>query len=109
MRKRIIAILLVCCLVAPLLLRSPLQTEAATDQYGFSTEAPKDFDPSDGKNPYGNGYTALNPVMEPFVFQSSKGSMRVDYWNDVKTQESPTAGTQVSIASRGSQCAADFV
>lgn len=62
-RKRIIAILLVFCLVAPLLGRSPIQTEAATDQYGFSTEPPEEFNPKDGKNPYGKGYMALNPIM----------------------------------------------
>lgn len=108
-RKRIIAILLVFCLVAPLLWRSPIQTEAATDQYGFSTEPPEEFNPKDGKNPYGKGYTALNPIMEPFVFRSSKGSMNVDYWNDVKPQQGVMAGTQVSLASRGSQSEADFV
>lgn len=48
--------------------QNPLKTEAATDQYGFNTETPSDFHANDGANPYGKGKTALNPIMEPFIF-----------------------------------------
>ena len=111
MRKKLIAILIVCCLVAPILFQNPLETEAATDQYGFNTETPSDFHANDGANPYGNGYTAINPIMEPFVFRSADESMNVSYWNDVKPSEGNglSSGKQVTIESRNSECAADFV
>ena len=111
MRKKLIAILIVCCLVAPILFQNPLKTEAATDQYGFNTETPSDFHANDGANPYGNGYTAINPIMEPFVFRSADESMNVSYWNDVKPSEGNglSSGKQVTIESRNSECAADFV
>jgi len=48
-RKKLIAILIVCCLVAPILFQNPLKTEAATDQYGFNTETPSDFHANDGR------------------------------------------------------------
>lgn len=111
MRKKLIAILIVCCLVAPILFQNPLKTEAATDQYGFNTETPSDFHANDGANPYGKGYTAINPIMEPFVFRSTDESMNVSYWNDVKPSEGNglSSGKQVTIESRNSECAADFV
>lgn len=109
MRKKLIAILIVCCLVAPILFQNPLKTEAATDQYGFNTETPSDFHANDGANPYGKGKTALNPIMEPFIFRSASGSMNVDYWNDVDMKKGVNKGTQVNIDSKNKECAADFV
>lgn len=110
-RKKLIAILLVCCLIAPILFRNPLEAEAATDPYGFNLKTPEDFKPDDGENPYGDGKVALNPKMEPFVMRSANSYLHVDYWNDVKPDESNgiSSGDQVRLVNRNSQCAADYV
>lgn len=110
-RKKLIAILLVCCLIAPILFRNPLEAEAATDPYGFNLETPKDFNPNDGENPYGEGKVALNPIMEPFVMRSANSYLHVDYWNDVEPDKSNgiSSGDQVRLVNRNSQCAADYV
>lgn len=101
MRKRLLAIILVCCLIAPILFQNPLETEAATDQYGFNLETPEDFDAEDGQNPYGSGEVALNPIMEPFVLSSSNSDMHVDYWNDVNPHgNSALDGDRVSLVSQ---------
>lgn len=100
-RKKLLAILLVCCLIAPILFQNPLETEAATDQYGFNLETPEDFDAKDGQNPYGAGEVALNPIMEPFVLSSSNSDMHVDYWNDVNLYgNSALDGDRVSLVSQ---------
>lgn len=109
MKRKAMVVLLICSMLAPLLRYGQGQVEAATDQYGFSTEIPEDFNPTDGKNPYGNGYTALNPIMEPLIFQSSSGSMSMDYWNNGNPKNGVRSGDEVSMVSKSSQCEADFV
>lgn len=108
-RNRIMAAVLIAALVIPLM-TSLLPAEVqAKDQYGFTVSEPDDFNAKDGKNPYGAGYTALNPISELFMIQSASGSYDASYWNDIKTTEGITKGTKTTLESKKSQCDADYV
>lgn len=43
------------------------EINGVNDGFGFNTAPPSDFDANDGKNPYGQGRVALNPIREIMV------------------------------------------
>lgn len=66
-RKRAVSLLLALSLVLGMVVvASPPPSYAAEtkDGFGFNTDPPSDFDAGDGKNPYGKGRVALNPLRE---------------------------------------------
>ena len=42
----------------------PAYAAETKDGFGFNTDPPSDFNAGDGKNPYGKGRVALNPIRE---------------------------------------------
>lgn len=99
-RKRAVSLLLALALVLGMaVVASPPPAYAAqvTDGFGFNTTPPSDFNASDGKNPYGQGRVALNPLREvavmgaglpPAVYDAngSSGKAAVTNWQDVITK-----------------------
>ena len=113
--KKILAIILAFCLIAPAIFSLlPQEVQAdETDEFGFRLSIPSDFNGKDGKNPYGNGYSSLNPVMEPYAFtrdgsansmnwyQTNEDKGKETYLFDYATNKSSAPGKANSLPSTG--------
>ena len=98
-RKRAVSLLLALVLgMAVVASPPPAYAAQVTDGFGFNTTPPSDFNAGDGKNPYGQGRVALNPLREvavmgaglpPAVYDAngSSGNAAVTNWQDVITAE----------------------
>ena len=84
--------------------------EARRNAFGFDTsQSPDGFNAADGKNPYGQGKVALNPISELFVATSAAGTYQAKTYNNYSAGSAPMSGSVNTLISRSSNCNSKFV